>query len=110
MSSAGGHCQSRSTHLASQYNVSAYACFIAGGIAAAGGALLLCGLSPTHVSAREAGGDRFMNQVQFFGPAVLLSWVAFAFAKPKGMVLLFNLVSTLIYLIGFMRVNGAIFS
>lgn len=46
---------------------------VAGAIAALGGVLLLYGISPAYVSAREPTIDRFINHIYYFGFAFRLS-------------------------------------
>lgn len=85
-------------------NAAAIICVIAGSAAAVGGVLLHMGISIGHVSERLPGVDRLVQHISYFGPALVISWIALAFAKARRPLALYLLLCTLVYLFGFLAI------
>jgi hypothetical protein len=89
-------------------NPAAVVLFVAGTIAVVGSVLLLLGVSPARVSQREPTVDRIVNHLAYFGPALLVGWVALFFAGPTKALVLFMVACTAIYLISFFGTPGSV--
>ena len=84
----------------SKINGAAIVSLVAGAAIFAGTFLKFVGVLPLYVSAREPGFDKLEFQVRL-APLLVVIWLGFAFARPKGLVALAAVVCTVYYATGF---------
>ncbi len=73
----------------------------AASITVGGTILMMCGKSPFHISIREAGVDWAYYHIAYFGPSLIVSWVALIEAAFRKVLLPILLAATALYLAGF---------
>ncbi len=78
-----------------------------GVVAALGSLFLVLGASPGFVAQHpgEAGWDKLVNHLSYFGPLVVLSWVLFCFARPKLHFVGWALLFTTFWILGFCTIK-----